>query len=274
MTNSHAALADLIPLAQRAADAAATITLAAFRQPLGVHDKSTGAASAFDPVTDADRDAERAIREVLRAGAPGIGFVGEESFGGLAEAPGALDPAWIVDPIDGTRAFIAGVPVWGTLIALRLGGRPVFGLLDQPVLNERYLGHDGNAVRVANDQSFPLSTRRGVALSAAVLCCTTPDMFDTPALREAFGQLSSRVPIVRYGTDCHGYAMLASGHVDLVVEADLAPWDVQALIPIVEGAGGVISDWRGADPSGGGTVLAAGGRTLHAEALHALALPN
>jgi len=262
---------ELILLAQQAADAAAKITLATFRQPLQVSDKSVGARTAFDPVTDADRAAERAIRLVLESGAPTIGFIGEESTEDRTGATDGRADAWIVDPIDGTRAFIAGVPVWGTLIALRLQGEPRFGLLDQPVLGERYLGHDDQAMRIVAGRRYPLSTRRGTDLERAVLCCTTPDMFDTSSLRTAFARLASRVPIVRYGTDCHGYAMLASGQVDLVVEADLAPWDVQALMPIVQGAGGVMSDWRGGDPSAGGTVLAAGDHALHERALRVLA---
>ena len=262
--------AELIPLAHRAADAAAIITLAAFRQPLRVHDKSVGERGAFDPVTDADRAAEFAIRQVLADGAPDIGFVGEESGPDRDAAVTSSLPAWIVDPIDGTRAFIAGVPVWGTLIALRDGGEPVFGLLDQPPLRDRYAAHAGRATCTRDGVVTTLSTRRGVDLPSAVLCCTTPDMFTTQALRAAFERLCARVPIVRYGTDCHGYAMLASGHVDLVVEADLSPWDVQALMPIVRAAGGVMSDWQGRDPSAGGAVIAAADRTLHERALTVL----
>lgn len=263
----------LLELANRAADAAATITLDAFRSPLQVQDKSARGAgtrdATIDPVTQVDRAAEQAIRDVLRAGAPHIGFVGEES----------ADPQdlhgdgrrWVVDPIDGTRAYLAGMPVWGTLIALCDGPQATFGVCDVPRLGERFVGLGTMAYCVDGVGRHPLQVRVDVPLERAVVCCTTPDMFATAASRSAFEALARQSAVVRYGTDCYGYAMLAAGHVDLVVESDLSTWDVQALVPLVRGAGGIITDWQGGDPGRGGSVVAAASPALHARAVSRLA---
>ena len=267
-----AALAALLDAAHAAADAAASITLEGFRAGLAVDDKS-GPGGAFDPVTRADRDAEAAVRDVLAARFPDLGFVGEESSAaaGPAGATGPRDGRrWIVDPIDGTRAYVAGIPVWGTLIALADGDEPLLGLLDQPWLGERFVGHPDGAVLHAHGRARRLEARTGRELSRAVLCATDPDMF-APGERVAFERVAARAAIRRWGTDCYGYAMLAAGTVDVVVEAGLAPWDVAALIPIVRGAGGVVTDWRGGPALGGSRVAAAGSAALHAEVLERLA---
>ncbi len=259
----------LLEAAHAAADAAARITLAGFRGSLVVEDKSAGDAD-YDPVTRVDRDAESAIREVLRARCPDIGFVGEESSAGPAPAVGD-GPRWVVDPIDGTRAYVAGIPVWGTLIALAGTGQDDFGLLDQPFLGERFVGHALGTTLRSRDAVRPLRTRRGRALDAAVLCATAPEMFAPGEQADAFARVARDAMTVRWGTDCYGYAMLAAGHVDAVVEAGLAPWDIEALIPVVRGAGGTISDWRGGPPSGSSCIAAAGSASLHAELLLRLA---
>ena len=262
-----AALAPLLDAAHAAADAAAPITLGGFRAGLAVADKSGGAAGGFDPVTRADREAERAVRETLAARCPGIGFTGEESAADAAGADGGR--RWSVDPIDGTRAYVAGVPVWGTLVALVDGDAPVLGLLDQPYLGERFVGHPAGAVLHARAGRRELATRTGRELSRAVLCATDPAMF-APAERARFERVAGRASIVRWGTDCYGYAMLAAGAVDAVVESGLSPWDVAALVPIVRGAGGVVTGWDGA-PSLGPDIVATGSEALHAEVLERLA---
>ena len=263
-------LAACLASMHRAADAARTVTAARFRDAggaLAVDDKGAGG-DVFDPVTDADREAEALIRACLHRDHPDIGFVGEESA--AAGAPGFGDgagPTWVVDPIDGTRAFITGMPLWGTLVALHDGRGVALGLLDQPILDERYVGTPDGATLRAGGATRPLASRGGRALAAASLCCTTPDMFAAGEERAAFERVAARARLVRYGGDCYAYARLAAGFVDVVVESDLRAWDVQALIPIVVGAGGVISDWSGGPAVDGGRVVAAGSAALHAEAL-------
>ena len=272
-----AALAAPLDAAHAAADAAAAVTLAGFRADLPVDDKGagrgdgTGGGGVFDPVTRADREAEAVIRAALAERCPDVGFVGEESAGGAgAGERGASGAAagrrWIVDPIDGTRAYIAGIPVWGTLVALADGAEPVLGLMDQPWLGERFVGHPDGAVLHDRHGTRPLRARTGRRLGAAVLCATSPEMFPA-ADRAAFDRVAADALTVRWGTDCYGYAMLAAGHVDAVVEAGLSAWDVAALVPVVRGAGGVVTDWRGGPPLGASAVVAAGSAALHAEVL-------
>ena len=268
-----AALTAPLDAAHAAADAAAPVTLAGFRSGLAVEDKSGGGgAGSFDPVTRADREAEAVIRATLAERCPEIAFVGEESaHGGAAHgAAPATGRRWIVDPIDGTRAYVAGIPVWGTLVALADGNEPVLGLLDQPWLGERFVGHPDGAVLHGRGGRVPLRVRAGRGLAAGVLCATAPEMF-ADAEREAFGRVAARAMSVRWGTDCYGYAMLAAGHVDAVVEAGLSSWDIAALVPVVRGAGGIVTDWRGGPPLGGTTVVAAGSAALHGEILERLA---
>ena len=270
-----ARLASLLEAMHGAADAARRVTAARFREPLSIEDKAPEA--LFDPVTDADRDAESVIRAHLAERHPDIAFRGEESSAGAAGAehpeeggePGG--PVWVVDPIDGTRAFITGMPLWGTLIALHDGRDVVLGLLDQPILGERYVGApDGAALHVAGSVRR-LRARAGRALAEASLCCTTPAMFAAGAEREAFDRVADAARLVRYGGDCYAYAQLAAGHVDVVVESDLKAWDIQALIPLIRGAGGVVSDWSGGRADEGGRIVAAGSAALHAEVLARLA---
>lgn len=277
MTTSDTPLATLLEAAHAAADAAASITLAGFRAGLRVEDKAAGTGAHIDPVTRADRDAEAAIRDVLATRCPGIAFVGEESAASApAEAPDVGDAGdgtrrrWVVDPIDGTRAYIAGIPVWGTLVALSDERGPVFGLLDQPYVGERFVGHAGGSTLVTRHGTRELRTRAGRGLAEAVLCATAPEMFAAGAETEAFARVAARAMTVRWGTDCYGYAMLAAGCVDAVVEAGLSAWDTEALIPLILGAGGIVTDWRGGPAAGSSTVVAAGSASLHAEILHAL----
>jgi histidinol phosphatase-like enzyme (inositol monophosphatase family) len=247
-----------------AAAAAARHTLAHFRTPIVVENKS---AHGFDPVTEADRAAERAIREVIAARFAEHAIVGEE----LADRPGSGPYVWQIDPIDGTRAYISGLPLWGTLIGLTCEGRAIAGQMSQPFLGETYVALAGAARAVRNGESAALTTSGVRSLAAARLAPTTPRLFASAGSRAAYGAVEAACSVARYGTDCYGYCMLAAGHVDLVIEEGLRPLDIVALIPIIEAAGGVISDWKGGPAEGGGQILAAASPDLHAEALALLA---
>lgn len=254
--------AAFIALAERLADCAGDVVMRHFRRPLRIDDKSDAS-----PVTLADREAEAAMRALIAADFPAHGVVGEEHG---ADRPGA-EHVWVLDPIDGTKAFISGVPVFGTLIALLRGGQPILGIVDQPLTRERWVGAAGQPTTLNGE---PVRTAPRGGLAESVLWSTTPEMFDhDPVDRAAYDRLLARVKFVHYGGECYQYAMLASGFVDLVVEADLGPYDFMAHVPIVEGAGGVITDWNGRRPTleGDGRIVAAAGRNLHAAALELLA---
>ncbi|RAI43734.1 histidinol-phosphatase [Rhodoplanes roseus] len=234
-----------------------------FRTSLTIDDKSTG--GAFDPVTAADRAAELAMRALIRDMFPGHGIVGEE-FG--ADRPDA-EYVWVLDPIDGTKSFISGMPAWGTLIALTRKGRPVFGMMHQPYYGERFSG-DGEAAQYRGPRAErTLMVRPCESLDRAVLFTTSPRLMNA-ADRAAFGRVEETVRLSRYGGDCYAYCMLAAGHIDLVVETELKPYDVAALIPIVAGAGGIMTTWEGEPAETGGRIVAAGDRRVHAAALKIL----
>lgn len=252
-------LAEYQAFAEQLADAAASAIAPYFRASLEVEDKG---GRRFDPVTVADKAAERAMRELIRSHYPTHGILGEEEAATL----GSSELTWVLDPIDGTRAFITGLPLWGTLIALNDGQRPVLGVMNQPFTGERYIGTPAGAWR----NGTPLKTRPCTGLSSARLMCTTPDMFDIPEQRKAFEAVASQAQLLRYGGDCYAYCMLASGFVDVIVEASLQPYDVQALIPIIEGAGGVMTSWDGGPAHNGGAVVACGDRALHAQLIELL----
>lgn len=253
-------LNEYLDFAHRLADAAAAQSLPLFRTHAEVQDKG---GRRFDPVTAADQAAETAMRELIAATYPDHGVHGEEH----ERIEGTSPLTWVLDPIDGTRAFITGLPLWGTLIALNDGDRPVLGVMDQPFTGERFVG----TCDAAWLGKTPLRTRPCASLADAKLMCTTPEMFGDEAEWKAFRCVADRARLLRYGGDCYAYCMVAAGHVDAVVEAGLQPYDVQALIPIVEGAGGIITSWTGDDPQHGGRVVACGDRRLHAEILAALA---
>ena len=248
------------------ADAAARTILPLFRKPLQIDNKLNNV--GFDPVTIADRDAELAIRKIIRQHFDDDGILGEEH----EDVQGTSGYTWILDPIDGTRAFITGVPQWGTLIGLNDGASTVYGVMNQPFLQERYCGDGQRATLTSPHHQLPLTlkTRDCATLSDAMLMCTSIDMF-SQAERERFTSVANTVAMTRFGGDCYAYCMLASGFIDLVIEADLKPYDIQALIPIVEGAGGVVTDWQGGNVTGGGAVIAAGDKRIHAAALNYLA---
>ncbi len=245
-----------ISLAGRLADAGGAIARRYFRSGIAVETKADAS-----PVTVADREAERAMRALIEAAYPDHGIIGEEH--GAVRTDAAY--VWVIDPIDGTRSFISGVPLFGTLIALLRDGVPILGLIDQPVLGERWLGAAG---RPTTFNGAPARTRACDELAKAILFATSPDIF-TGADRGAYERLSSAAYVTRHGADCYAYGLLASGHVDLVVEASLKPHDFCALVPVIAGAGGIITDWNGAPLGLGsdGRVAASGDLTAHARVL-------
>ena len=251
----------------RMADAAAQVTLRHFRSGgLGVDNKD---AAGFDPVTAADRGAEIAMRDVLSLERPLDGVFGEEQD----QTPTRSGLTWVLDPIDGTRAFISGLPVWGTLIALDDGSRGRIGIIDQPYIGERFVGVPDPSDPVAELHRFgtvtPIRTRPCSALSDATVFTTDPYLF-TGAEIPAFDQIRAESRLTRFGTDCYAYALLASGHVDLVVESGLAAYDIAAHIPLIQAAGGVVTDWQGGDCRWGGRTVAAGDPAVHEAALRIL----
>lgn len=257
--------AHITETAHAMADAARRAILPHFRAEGGLA-ADNKAADHFDPVTVADRAAEEAMRAILAERRPDDGILGEE-FG---HSEGTSGLTWVLDPIDGTRAFIAGLPTWGTLIGLTRNGVPVRGLMHQPYLNEIFTG-DGRTARLRGPAGErTLRTRRCADLAHALMATTDPRLFAEGEEAERFRALEPQVRLSRYGTDCYAYCMLAAGQVDLVVEAGLKPYDICALIPIIEGAGGRVTSWDGGSAAQGGRVVAAGDPRLHEAALKAL----
>ena len=238
-----------------------------FRSVLAPENKARG--GAFDPVTEADRAGEAVMRHLIKQAFPHHGVVGEE-FG---TEHGDAEYVWVLDPIDGTRAFIAGLPLWGTLIGLMRNGTPAYGLMHQPFTGERFYGDGGRSFFRLAREGAPvhrrLRTRRCDSLGEAVLSTTSPKLFEERG-RDAYERVESEVRLARYGYDCYAYCMLAAGHIDLVIESGLKPYDIVALIPIIEGAGGVVTGWDGGPAARGGSIVAAGHRRLHGAALDLL----
>jgi histidinol phosphatase-like enzyme (inositol monophosphatase family) len=260
-----AELADeLWATAEALAEIAAPISLGLFRSAdLGAENK---AASGFDPVTVADRDAEAAMRAYLDDHRPEDGILGEE-FGPKAGTSGLT---WVLDPIDGTRAFMSGAVTWGTLIAVNAGGAPLLGVIDQPYVGERFMGGLGRAALRRGGTERALATRGCPDLAGAILYSTFPEV-GTPAERAGFERVRDQARLTRYGTDCYGYALVALGQADLVIEAGLLAYDVQGPQAVIEAAGGILTDWKGRPAHQGGRVLAAGDARVHAAALALLA---
>lgn len=251
-----------IDFLRQIAAAAAAETLPRFRSPGTVANKLDG---GFDPVTEADREAERAIRRVILERFPDHGILGEEHG---AENTGS-DHVWVIDPIDGTRAFISGLPVWGTLVGLTVGGEAVAGLMSQPFTGELFFA-DGEAARYEGPGGpRRLRTRQTTRLEDATLFTTTPALFKGPA-RAVYDRFEMMVRMPRYGADCYAFAMLAAGHVDIVTDPGLQPYDIVALIPIIEQAGGVVTTFDGGPAENGGDIVAAATPELHRAAMDAL----
>jgi len=246
------------------AAAAAEKTLAGFRTPLAVENKwQTG----FDPVTAADKDAEIAIRAVLGARFPDHGIIGEEWDAKLSQ--GEFD--WIVDPIDGTRAFISGVPVWGTLIGLLHKGRAVAGLMAQPFTGETYVGLPGGSFySFRGGEPQPIRTSGVTELKHAKVTATSPDIFEQAGTTANIARLKAATLQLRWGLDCYGYCLMAAGHIDIVAESALKNVDIAPLIPIIENAGGVVTTWDGGPAEQGGSCVAAATPELHAAAMRVL----
>jgi myo-inositol-1(or 4)-monophosphatase len=254
----------LTGLANRLADASAEAILPYFRAGAGVEDKVGRA--GFDPVTAADRDAETVMRGIVESDCPDHGFIGEE----FPPREAASAYTWVVDPIDGTRSFIIGMPIWGTLIGLTESGHPLIGIMNQPFTGERFVaGPEGTLYR-RNGLEKPVATRTTERLEEALVASTSPDLFAADGEREAFDRIVGATRMTRYGGDCYFYCMVAAGQLDLVVEVGLNPYDIVALIPIVEGAGGVITTWEGKPATDGGRIVAAANATLHQKALDVL----
>ncbi|XKG99786.1 histidinol-phosphatase [Pelagibacterium halotolerans] len=245
-----------------AAAAARALTLSHFRTQLSVDNKlSTG----FDPVTEADRGAETAIREVIHRHFPDHAIIGEE----WEDKTTGSAFTWIIDPIDGTRAFISGVPVWGTLIGLTQDGRAIAGMMEQPFTGETWTGIDGTSTYRRGETEIQLKTSSAKSLATARATTTTPEMFTGP-YAAGWQAIHERVLQMRYGLDCYGYCLLASGHIDLVIEARLKDVDIAPLVPIMEGAGGIVTTWDGGRAEKGGTCIAAATPELHEEAMEVL----
>lgn len=255
--------ADLIATAHALADAARPVTLAHFRDPSIRADNK--AADGFDPVTIADREAEQTMRAILDIRRPDDAIFGEE-FG---HKPGSSGLTWVLDPIDGTRGYMSGTPTWGVLIAVNAGAAPLYGVIDQPYIAERFCGGFGQASVKGPQGDRALAVRRGVELADAIIFTTFPEV-GTEAEGRAFRRLSAQGKLTRYGMDCYAYALLAAGQIDLIAEAGLSSYDVQAPIAVIQAAGGIVTNWQGGPAEDGGQILAAATSDLHRAALEIL----
>lgn len=263
---SRSAFPTLLKFAHELAELSGPAVLKHFRSPVAIDNKA--GKGSFDPVTKADRAAERVISQALLSQFPDHGIVGEEY--GTREGAGRYN--WVVDPIDGTRAFIMGSPLWGTLIGLLDNGEASLGIMDQPFTGERFWsGATASYMRKGNGPTRKIKTRACASLSAATLTSTHPDLFEGAAQQRTLTALKGAVQMTRYGGDCYSYCLLAAGYVDLIVESGLKPYDIVALIPIVERAGGTITTWDGSPATSGGNVVASGDIRVHEAALKVIA---
>jgi myo-inositol-1(or 4)-monophosphatase len=254
---------DLDAFLHKLADASGEAILPFFRSRFDATNKASG--TVFDPVTEADKAAEVVIRRLIAETFPEHGIEGEEY--GLER--GESEYRWVIDPIDGTRAFMAGLPVWGSLIGLMRNGRPALGIMNQPFTRERFWGDGAKATSRTWQGVRRLETRRTKELSEAILATTTPKLFG-PEERARYDTVEALARITRYGCDCYAYCMVAAGQMDLVIENGLMPHDIVALIPIIEGAGGLVTSWSGESAAAGGQVLAAANPWIHEKAVKLL----
>lgn len=254
-------LSELEAVAEAMADAARIETLRYFRgDALDTRNKESD--GAYDPVTVADKAAERVMRQILAERRPDDAIYGEE----YGRQPGTTGLTWILDPIDGTRAFVCGTASWGVLISVEDAGGPILGIIDQPYTEERFIGSRQGGRLIWRGGLRTLRTRAARPLEDALMLSTFPEI-GTEAERLAFERVRDRVQLTRYGLDCYGYALLALGQVDLVIEAGLSAYDISAPIAVIEAAGGIVTDWNGGPVHGGGQVLAAANEALHGAAL-------
>ncbi|HJU22734.1 MAG TPA: histidinol-phosphatase [Casimicrobiaceae bacterium] len=261
----HARNEAFAALAREAARAAGAAILPHFRASIDVIDK--GGERGYDPVTEADRAAETAIRDTIRARHPDHGIEGEEHGRIAAASPFT----WVIDPIDGTRSFIVGHLHWATLIALSEHDRPIVGVTHQPYVGETFVAVNGRAEWLRGDARRELSVRPCGRIEDAIVATTDPRHFKSERQRAAYAEASDRARLVRFGGDCYCYTQLAMGLVDVVIETGLAAYDIQALIPLIENAGGVVTNWEGGRCDRGGDVLACGDRALHETLVRAIA---
>ena len=260
MKNDPLLVKDLTRVAHLLADAARDVILPYFRSSdLGADNKLAG---GFDPVTIADRAAEAAMRDILAQHRPDDAILGEE----MGAKAGTSGLTWVLDPIDGTRGFISGTPTWGVLIAVGDAAGPFIGIIDQPYIGERFIGTPQGAELIRAGSRRALRTRPARALSAATVFTTFPEVGSVQE-GEAFHAVARRAQLTRYGTDCYAYALVASGQVDLVIEAGLNAYDIQGPLAVVQAAGGVVTDWQGGPAHAGGRTIAAANPEVHAEAL-------
>lgn len=263
---SAARLAELESFLLELNAAAGRVTLPLFASDLGVDNKA-GDGEAFDPVTAADRGAEAEIRRLIASRFPAHGVIGEE----YGEDRPDREFVWILDPVDGTRAFVAGLPLWTHLIGLRFGGEPLLGLIGQPCLDEVYLGSPSGSRLIARGQERPLRVRACPRLTDVTLASTDPYGYFSGAELGAWSQVRAAARVVRLGGDAYIFAQLAAGRIDLVIESGLKLWDIDPIVPVIENAGGSVTDWRGQRLGRkGGQVVAAGDRACLDEALVAL----
>jgi myo-inositol-1(or 4)-monophosphatase len=262
---------DFATFVERLAQVSGEVILPFFRSAIRADDKSQG--GVFDPVTEADRGAEAAMRRLIAQTFPAHGVIGEE-YG--PDRPDA-EYVWVLDPIDGTKSFVSGLPTWGTLIGLMHHGEPAYGMMAQPYMRERFYGDGARAklrtLAPSHGDAPPsewatrsLRTRPCASLSEATLATTSPLLIRDDADRGAYARVEGQVRLARYGGDCYAYCALAAGFIDLVIETNLKPHDIVALAPIIEGAGGVVSTWDGENAAKGGRIIAAGDRAVYEEA--------
>lgn len=255
----------LLDFAHQLADQSGPVVMRHFRKKIPVENKLAGA--GFDPVTVADKGAERVIAKALKSAYPSHGLIGEEHGNHQENAR----YRWVVDPIDGTRAFIMGQPMWGTLIGLLDGASPVLGMMDQPYTGERFWSAErASFCRDVKGKVTRLKTRSCASIGDAIATTTHPDLFTSAHELKTFMRLKAQTRMTRYGGDCYSYALLAAGFIDIVVESGLKPFDIVALIPIVERAGGRVTTWDGKPATGGGRILATGDPALHDKVIAAL----
>ena len=254
----------LVEFATNIARESGEIAMKYFRSDLEVSDK--GDKTKFDPLTRADTEIEAFLREKIQEAYPDHGIIGEEA--GVSEGRGQFK--WLIDPIDGTRGFVAGSPMWGTLLGCMEGEECIAGVMNQPFVGETFVGGADGAFLVSGKEKKQIHTSEKQELSDAILCCTHLSMFHTGKALDRFVHIAETCRFSRFGTDCYGYALLAYGSIDLVVEGALKSYDIMPLIPVVEAAGGIVTNWEGGPVADGGDVVAAANPVLHAQALKLL----
>jgi myo-inositol-1(or 4)-monophosphatase len=253
---------DFASFVDRLANASGEAILPFFRTALAVENKKAG---GFDPVTQADQAGEQAMRTLIRKAFPDHGILGEEYGAERTDA----EYVWVLDPIDGTKSFIAGMPAWGTLIGLMRFGEPVFGMMNQPFIRERFSGDGGAAHYRGPAGDRELNVRECASLADALLFTTSP-LLMSESDRACFGKVENAVKLSRYGGDCYAYCMLAAGQIDLIIETEIKSYDIVPLIPIIAGAGGIVTTWENAPAQNGGRIVVAGDARVHAAAMEML----